>query len=144
MGSEHDEELRRFFAINRTQLIMNKGKVQNLPHGKPARIRALAYELPPSTDKVTQKWFAENISMADPTPLTEVVETFRMFEEARESLPVDEARKLARSCLIHLFGSAPSNELLDFLKPTINTATPNNAEAVEENKRQPTGIDCAN
>lgn len=130
----NDDELRRFFADSRTQLIMNKGKVQNLPHGKTARIRALAYELPTSTDKVIQKWFAENISMADPTPISEVVETFRMFEEARESLPVDEARKLARSCLIHLFGSAPTNELLDYLKPVVNTAMPNNVEAVEEHK----------
>jgi uncharacterized protein (UPF0335 family) len=115
-----DDELRRFFADSRAQLILNKGKVQNLPRGKAARIRALALDLPTSTDKVVQKWFAENVTMADPIPVEEAVETLQMYEDTGETLPDDEARRLARSCLMHLFLTEPPEQLLNYLKPPKN------------------------
>lgn len=43
-----DDELRRFFADSRVQLIQKGAKVQNLPHGKSARVRMLAQGLPPT------------------------------------------------------------------------------------------------
>lgn len=129
-----DDELRRFFADSRAQLILNKGKVQNLPRGKAARIRALALDLPTSTDKVVQKWFAENLTMADPIPVEEAVETLQMYEDTGETLPDDEARRLARSCLMHLFLMEPPGVLLNYLKPTKN-AVHSNVSGSSEDKR---------
>lgn len=113
-----DEELRRFFAESRVQLIQKGAKVQNLPHGKSNRIRVLTQGLPRATDKIVQKWFSENVTMLDPEPISEAVNQLRLYEELGESPPEDEARRLSRTCLVHLFLSAPPAELLEFLKPT--------------------------
>ncbi|MGJ7524830.1 hypothetical protein [Variovorax sp. GB1P17] len=112
-----DDELRRFFADSRIQLIQKRAKVQNLPHGKPARVRMLTHGLPATTDRVLQKWFAENLTMLDPETVTELVGTLRMYEDVGESPPDDEAKRLARSCLVHLFEADPAPELLSFLRP---------------------------
>jgi len=132
-----DEELRRFFVDSRVQLIQNGGRVQNLPHGKAARIRVLAQELPSSTDKIVQGWFAENLTMVDPEPVTEAIDTLRVYEEVGESLPDDEARKLARSCLVHLFATKPPQELLDYLRPSKRAAPTTHTELKKEDSTLP-------
>lgn len=112
-----DDELRRFFADSRVQLIHKGAKVQNLPHGKAARVRVLTQGLPPPTDRLLQKWCAENLTMLDPEPVAELVAALRMYEDVGESPPEDEAKRLARSCLVHLFAADPAPELMSFLKP---------------------------
>lgn len=113
-----DDELRRFFAEKRVLLIQKGGKVQNLPRGPETRITAML-NLPSSTDPVVQQWFSTNLTMIDPVSVDEVVETFRLYEDVAESLPVSEANRISRSCLIHLFLAAPSTKLVDFLKSPI-------------------------
>lgn len=112
-----DEELRRFFAESRLQLIQKGAKVQNPPHGKPARIRILAQGMPDATDRVVQKWFSEHLKMLDPIPADKVLEDLRLYEEAGECPPEDEAKRLARSCLVHIFSSTPPTDLMSFLRP---------------------------
>ena len=118
-----DDELRRFFADTRIQLIQKGAKVQNVPHGKPARVRMLTHGLPSTTDRVLQKWCLENLTMLDPEPVTELVGTLRMYEDVGESPPEDEATRLARSCLVHLFAANPAPELMAFLRPQGGAAT---------------------
>lgn len=112
-----DDELRRFFTDTRVQLIQKGAKVQNLPHGKPARVRMLTHGLPSSTDRILQKWCAENLTMLDPEPVADLLSTLRMYEDAGESPPEGEAKRLARSCLVRLFEDDPAPELISFLKP---------------------------
>lgn len=112
-----DDELRRFFADSRIQLIQKGAKVQNLPHGKPGRVRMLAQGLPSATDRLVQKWFSANLTMLDPEPVDDLVAALRMYEDAGESPPEDEAKRLARSCLVHLFAGDMSSELISFLRP---------------------------
>lgn len=113
-----DDELRRFFADSRVQLIQKGARVQNLPHGKPARVRMLGQGLPPATDRLVQRWFHEHLTMLDPKPVDDLVAELRLYEEAGESPPEDEAKRLARSCLVHLFSSSePPAELMSFLRP---------------------------
>lgn len=112
-----DDELRRFFAETRLQLVQKGAKVQNPPHGKPARVRMLVQGMPEATDRVVQKWFSEHLKMLDPKPVDKLLEDLRLYEEAGENPPEDEAKRLARSCLVHLFSSAPPAELMSFLRP---------------------------
>ncbi|WP_323000049.1 hypothetical protein [Castellaniella sp.] len=112
-----DDEIRRFFAETRIQLIQKGAKVQNPPHGRPARIRMLVQGMPQATDQVVQKWFGEHLKMLDPTPVGDLLEELRLYEEAGQSPPADDAKQLARSCLVHLFSSDPSADLLSFLRP---------------------------
>jgi hypothetical protein len=113
-----DDELRRFFSENRTLLIMKGAKVQNLPRGPQARITTML-NLSSGTDPIVHKWFSTNLTMIDPVSVEELLETFRLYEEADENLPEGEEKRLFRSCLIHLFSSAPPPELVDFLKTRI-------------------------
>ena len=129
-----DVELRRFFQDSKTQLMIHRGKVQNLPHGKPARIKKLVQELPPSTDKVIQKWFSENLTITDPILCAEALDTLRMYEDAGESVPESEANRLARSCLYYLFLENPPQNLMDYLKPTKDVTPANAVEPTEEDK----------
>lgn len=112
-----DDELRRFFSETRLQLVQKGAKVQNPPHGKPARVRILAQGMPEATDRIVQKWFSEHLKMLDPKPVDKLLEDLRLYEEAGENPPEDEAKRLARSCLVHLFSSAPPAELMSFLRP---------------------------
>lgn len=114
-----DDELRRFFSENRVQLIQKGAKVQNPPHGKAARVRMLAQGLPTATDRVVQNWFSEHLKMLDPKPVDDLLEDLRLYEEAGESPSEDEAKQLARSCLVYLFSSDPPAELMSFLRPTL-------------------------
>lgn len=112
-----DDELRRFFTDTRVQLIQKGAKVQNLPHGKPARIRMLTHGLSSSTDRLLQKWCAENLTMLDPEPVADLLSTLRMYEDEGEIPPEGEAKRLARSCLVRLFEDDPTPELMSFLRP---------------------------
>lgn len=112
-----DGELRKFFADCRVQLIQKGAKVQNPPHGKSARVRMLAQGLPQGTDKIVQRWFSENLTMVDPETVGETVTALRLYEEIGEMPADQEARRLARSCLVHLFAAEPDHELISFLRP---------------------------
>lgn len=115
-GTDEDE-LRRFFSDTRLQLIQKGAKVQNPPHGKSARVRMLAQGLRPETDRVVQKWFSEHLKMLDPKPVDDLLGELRLYEDAGESPPEDEAKRLARSCLVHLFSNDPPADLMSFLRP---------------------------
>lgn len=127
-----DDELRRFFAEARVQLIQKGAKVQNLPHGKSNRIRMLTQGLSSATDKIVQKWFSENLTMFDPEPIAEAVNHLRLYDEVGESPPEDEARRLSRTCLVHLFSTAPPAELMAFLKPAKAEPPPEPSEGPED------------
>lgn len=114
-----DGELRDFFVQCRRALIQHGGKVQNLPHGQKARIRCLAVELPNTTDEVVREWFSQHLDMIDPVEPFRVVEEFRNYEEVHEDLPEVDARRYARSCLVHLFRPSPPDSLIDFLRTPI-------------------------
>lgn len=43
----HEGELRKFFVESRTQLLLKRAKVQNMPHGREGRIRAISERFPP-------------------------------------------------------------------------------------------------
>lgn len=75
-----------------------------------------------------QGWFAENLTMMAPEPVAEAISTLRVYEDLGESVPEDEARKLARSCLVHLFATEPPQELLDYLRPSKSAARTNATE----------------
>lgn len=113
-----DAELRRFFSDTRLQLIQKGAKVQNPPHGKAARVRMLAHGLPPAADPVVQKWFNEHLKMIDPKSACDVLDELRLYEEAGENPTEDDAKRLARSCLVHLFSSDPPAELMSYLRPS--------------------------
>ncbi len=110
-----DDELRRFFSENRSLLILKGAKVQNLPRGWGARITSIL-NLPDGTDPVVQKWFSTNLTMIDPESVDELVGTFRLHEEEDEEIPESDAKRLSRSCLIHLFSAVPASKLVEFLK----------------------------
>ena len=116
-------EMRKFFTECRRQLILQGGKVQNLPHGRTARIQTLADRLPASTDEIVRGWFTKNVTMVDPEQAEAVVGVFKRYEEIAEQLPEDDARRYARSCLVHLFDENPPTALLEFLKTPIGGAS---------------------
>lgn len=113
-----DYELRKFFSDRRTALILRGGKVQNLPRNNVERARVIASELPSSTDDVLRSWFSEHVTMSDPVPPEEIVATFRLHEEMNEEIEEAPAKRLARSCLVHLFSDQPPANLLEFLRLT--------------------------
>lgn len=130
------DELRRFFIDNRKPLILKGARVQNLPPGPAVAINTLL-NLPSGTDPVVQKWFSENITMINPEPVDELIETFRLYEDEGEELPESDAKKFSRSCLIHLFSPTPSSELIEFLKsPLGGNGQEPNPEPEPENEIQ--------
>lgn len=137
-----DDELRRFFADSRIQLIQKGAKVQNLPHGKPARVRMLVQGLPSATDRLVQKWFGEHLTMLDPKSVEDLVTELRLYEDAGESPPEDEAKRLARSCLVHIFSSDPSAELMSFLRPSQAGGTTDLPETREAPNAAVNGQNC--
>lgn len=113
-----DDEIRRFFSDKRIPLLQKGAKIQNQPHGPKARVLAMA-NLPASTDPIVQKWFSINLTMINPEPVDELIETFRLYEGEDESLPESDAKRLSRSCLMHLFSTDPSPKLIEFLKSSV-------------------------
>jgi len=117
-GTE-EGELRRFFKECQKQLILKGAKIQNLPHGRAARIATIVGKLPPPTDAIVSEWFHRHITMVDPLPASDVIEEFELYEVANDVLPPDHATRLARSCITHLFTPDPPINLLTFLKTRI-------------------------
>lgn len=107
LAGVEDNELRKFFVDCKAQLIRKGARVQNLPHGTVARIRMIAFKLPGAADSVVQKWFSSNIRVTDLIPAAEVIAKFHEHEYAEVVLPEDLAKKLSRSCLVHLFSLEP-------------------------------------
>lgn len=140
-------ELKKFFADCHRQLLMKGAKVQNLPHGRAARIKAIVERLPSTTDPVVQTWFNKNVTMLDPVPASELVEEFALYESVDDQIPSDQATRLARSCLIHLFDPNPPLELVKFLRTSVGGAEaelpisteviPDQVDVIEE---EPTSI----
>lgn len=115
MGT-HEGELKRFFVESKTLLILKQAKVQNLPYGRMARVRAICDQLPRSTDEILRNWFQKNITMAEPMLVGEVLSDLKLYEELNERIPEEDGKQLARSALVHLFSNDPSLELIAFLK----------------------------
>lgn len=110
-------ELRRFFNDRLKLLIFHRARLRNPPPGRKERIRTIVEKLPPSTDDVVQKWFQANVTVEIPVPVEEILEWFQVFNDAGgEGLPDEEARRLARSALVHLFSDEPDERLLSYLK----------------------------
>jgi hypothetical protein len=113
----HDGELRRFFSETQRQLIMRQARVQNLPNGRDNRVKMLSEKLPRTTDEVVRNWFATNLTMIDLIPLDEVISDLSLYDQVGEPIPDEQAKRLARSALVHLFAKEPAPaELVDFLK----------------------------
>lgn len=112
-------ELRKFFSDSRIQLIQRGARVQNLPNGDKARVRMLAFDLPTGTDEVVRTWFAQHVTMSDPESPQTIVETFKLHEDVGEQVEEETARRLSRSCLVHLFSESIPSSLLDFLKTPV-------------------------
>ncbi len=120
-GADSDE-LRKFFLENRKPLILAGAKVQNLPRG-PSVAVATMINFPRATDSIVQKWFHSNIEMINPIDVDEVIDTFQLYELYQgdgEGHSEAEAKKLCRSCLIHLFSPVPPQKLIEFLSSSIN------------------------
>lgn len=117
-----DYELRKFFTDCRVKLIQRGVKVQNLPHGEKARIRVITNELPTSADEVLRNWFSEHLTMSDPELPDVIVDTYKLHEEVGEDIEETLARRLARSCLVHLSSEVPPPVLLEFLRSPITGA----------------------
>lgn len=79
----HEGELKRFFTESKRQLLLKQAKVQNLPYGRMERIRSLCDRLPRSSDDIVRAWFHKNITMAEPTPIDEVMSDFSLRTDER-------------------------------------------------------------
>jgi hypothetical protein len=112
----HEGELRKFFVESRTQLLLKRAKVQNMPHGREGRIRAISERFPPQTDEVLRAWFQKNISLADPLAPEEVLLYLGAYFDEGEPLPEAEAQVICRSALVYLVNDTPNAELLRLLQ----------------------------
>lgn len=112
----HEGELRKFFVESRAQLILKGAKVQNMPHGREERVRAISERLPPKTDEVLRAWFQKNISLVDPLTPEEVLLYLGAYFDEGEPLPEAEAQVICRSALVSLVNDTPNAELLHLLQ----------------------------
>jgi hypothetical protein len=119
----HEGELRKFFNESKTQLLLNGAKVQNLPHGREERIRAICERLSRKTDDVLQRWFQKNVSISAPDSLDEVLMYLEAFFDENEPLPAPQAKIICRSALVYLFGAEPDVRLVRMLQGPIGTPT---------------------
>ena len=125
-------ELKRFFSDSFKLLILNRARLRNPPHGRKERIRTIVWKLPPTTDQVVEKWFRANVTVEMPVPVEEILEWFQVFNDADGGgLPDDEAKRLARSALVHLFSEDPDDRLLSYLRKS-PTARSQEAENCSE------------
>lgn len=112
----HEGELKRFFEESKKLLLLKQAKIQNLPYGRIERIRTISEKLPRSTDDIVGNWFRKNITLAEPTPVDEVLSDLILYEEMKEPIPEEDGKQLARSALVHLFADDPPPSLIAFLK----------------------------
>jgi hypothetical protein len=126
-----DGEVRRFFTDCRTHLLLKGARVQNLPHGRIALIRAVVERIPVGADDVVKNWFQKNITMVEPQDVATIISEFELYEVAGDTLPLDQAKQLSRSCLAHLFSDQPPSELMSFLRSTIGQVRGSPSATVE-------------
>lgn len=129
----HEGELKKFFLESRVSLLHKGAKIQNMPHGREARIKAMCERsrFPQKTDEVMRHWFQKNITVADPISLDDVMLYLDAHFEEGEPLPKADAQVICRSALGHLFSDTPSPELIRLLQrssdssvTSADTATP--------------------
>lgn len=125
----HEGELRKFFVESRARLLMSGAKVQNMPHGREERVRAISERFSPKTDEVLRGWFRKNISLADPLSPEEVLLYLAAYFDEGEPLPAAEARVICRSALVYLVADKPNAELVLFLKKSRDSVTVGGATA---------------
>lgn len=110
-------ELQRFFKERYTQLILKGAKLRHPPSNRKDRVRWLVYKLPRSTDDIVRDYFQHHVTLEFPEPVDEILEWFTVFNDNDSGgLPADDARRLARSALVHLFAANPDERLVDYLK----------------------------
>lgn len=119
----HEGELRKFFVESRARLLMSGARVQNMPHGREERVKAISEKFPPKTDEVLRDWFRKNISLADPLSPEEVLLYLGAYFDEGEPLPAAEAQVICRSALVYLVADTPNAELLLFLKRSHDSVT---------------------
>lgn len=112
----HEGELRKFFAESRAQLLLKGAKIQNVPHGREERIRAICERLPPKTDDVLRGWFKKNISVTSPASQEEVLLYLSAYFDEDETLPEAEAQVICRSALVYIFADEADENLLNLLQ----------------------------
>jgi ElaB/YqjD/DUF883 family membrane-anchored ribosome-binding protein len=112
----HEGELRKFFVESRAQLLIKGARVQNMPHGREARVKAICERFHQKTDEVLQTWFQKNISVTDPVSLDDVLLYLSAYFEEGEPLPKAEAKVICRSALEYLFSDAPNADFLNLLQ----------------------------
>lgn len=112
----HEGELRKFFVESRAQLLIKGARVQNMPHGREARVKAICERFPQRTDEVLQPWFQKNISVTDPVSLDDVLLYLSEYFEEGEPLPKAEAKVICRSALEYLFSDAPNADFINLLR----------------------------
>lgn len=120
----HEGELRKFFVESRAQLLIKGARVQNMPHGREARVKAICEKFPQRTDEVLQPWFQKNISVTDPVPLDEVLLYLSAYFEENESLPKAEAKVICRSALEYLFSNTPNADFINLLQKSPSVPVP--------------------
>jgi hypothetical protein len=112
-------ELKRFFDESFKTLLHRKARLRNVPYGNAARIKTIVEVLPSATDDVLRGWFKRNLSVVDPIPADELIEFFRTRELGNDPVSSDEAPRLARSFLYHLFSDNIEEGLLSFLRSPV-------------------------
>ena len=119
----HEGELKKFFTESRMQLLLNHARVQNMPHGREQRVRAICEKLPPKTDHVLRGWFQKNVSVAAPVSLDEAVMYLEAYFDSNEPIPETERQVVCRSALMYLFGEMPDEELAHLLLRPLGIAS---------------------
>jgi hypothetical protein len=114
----HEGELRKFFSESRVPLLSKGARIQNLPHRRDERIRAICEKFPAKTDAVLRTWFQKNISTSESAPIADVVAELELYEQSSERIPDEDAGRLARAVLVNLFSDTADENLLTFLRRT--------------------------
>lgn len=112
----HQGELKKFFVECRAQLLFKGAKVQNIPHGRDERIRAISERFTRRTDDVLRSWFVKNVSVTEPMPIDEVLLYLSAHFEEGEPLPDGDKHAICRSALVNVFSDRPSNDLVFALR----------------------------
>jgi len=133
----HEGELKKFFTESKTQLLLRGAKVQNVPHSREERIRAICEKLSRKTDDVLLTWFQKNISVAAPASLDEVLLYLEATFDENEPLPEAEAQLVCRSALVYLFDDEPNAGLLKLLQRPLGALQPKMAGSSPAHEEQP-------
>lgn len=131
-------ELKKFFTECHRLLIAKGARIQNAPHGRTARIKAICEKFPPATENVVKSWFHSNITMVDPVSVEDSISEFQLYEVAEDVLPADQATRISRSVLIHLSADNPDPKLVAFMKTRIGGVL-EAAGSAQQDVQQPVG-----